>query len=158
MLAGAGDRQVVATTGANLFYVTDFFGGGIGIVRPDKTIVVTGVLESDRVKEIGKEVEVVKVKRRVDLEKVALKQLERGHVIIDREDMFRRYKRFTKKPELFLETRRLKDEEEINRIRRASRGLDRIFESLAEEIKPGRTEWEIGAEIMRTATLNEMTP
>lgn len=158
LLAGAGDRQVVATTGANLFYVTDFFGGGIGIVRPDKTIVVTGVLESDRVKEIGKEVEVVKVKRRVDLEKVALKQLERGHVIIDREDMFRRYKRFTKKPELFLKTRRLKDEEEINRIRRASRGLDRIFESLAEEIKPGRTEWEIGAEIMRTATLNEMTP
>jgi Xaa-Pro aminopeptidase/Xaa-Pro dipeptidase len=157
LLEGAKGAHVVAATSPNLFYLTDFFGGGIGVVKPDRTVVVTSALEADRVKEVGHEVEVVKVKRRVDLERLALRELGRGEVIIDSREAFKNSKRFRRAPEVFLETRRTKDEEEVARIKKASRGLDSIFESLEKVIKPGKTEWEIGAEVLRTAALNEMT-
>jgi Xaa-Pro aminopeptidase/Xaa-Pro dipeptidase len=52
----------------------------------------------------------------------------------------------------------VKDGEEIRRIARASRVLDDIFAALATEIRPGRTEWEVAAEVMRLATLGETVP
>ena len=158
LLAEAGGRQVLAATGPNLFYLTDFYGGGIGVVKPDRTIVVTSVLECDRAKEVGKEVEVVKVKKRADIEKVALSYLEKGKVVVDRDLEFAKGKRLRLKPEVYLEARRMKDQEELDRIGRASKGLDNIFRALEGVIRPGRTGWEIGAEIMRDATANQMTP
>lgn len=158
LLAAARGKQVVAATGSNIFYLTDFFGEGIAIAKPDRTVFVTSVLEYDRARELGHEVEVVKVKKRADMGEVVLGYLEKGKVVVDRDLVFGKPKRFKKKPETFLEARRIKDDEELARIRRASSGLDRIFESLTGVIRPGRTEWEIGAEVLRQATLAEMTP
>jgi len=158
VLAEAKGKQVLAATGPNLFYLTDFFGGGIGVVRPDKTILVTGPLECDRAGEVGREVEVVKVKKRADYEKAVSGFLEKGKVVVDRDLEFAKVKRFRKKPQVFLEARRIKDAEEVERIKRASKGMDAIFESLPGVIRPGKTEWDVGAEIMKLATLNEMTP
>ena len=158
LLSLAKGKQVVAMTGANLFYLTDFWGGGAAIVRPDRTVVITSPLEEDRASELGQEVEVVVVKGWKLIRAALARHLERGPVVIDDDSAFRGSKRFTRRADLFLEARRVKDEVEVERIEKASKGLDRIYEALTEQLRPGRTEWQVAAEVMKVATANELTP
>jgi Xaa-Pro aminopeptidase/Xaa-Pro dipeptidase len=158
MLALARGKQVVAMTAPNLFYLTDFFGGGVAIVRPDKTVVVTSPLEAARAGEVGNEVEVVVAKRSKDIIGVLMRRLGKGTAVVDDDRELRRFKRFKMRPDLFLEARRVKDETEVTRIRKASRGVDKVFEALPSELKAGRTEWEVAAEVMKLATAQGLTP
>lgn len=158
VLALAGGKQVVAMTPANLFYLTDFFGSGAGIVLPDKTVVLTSPLEAERAGEVGKEVEVVVVKRQKDAPAALLKRLERRAAYVDKDDEVKGSNRFKEKPDMFLEARRVKDETEVQRIREASKRVDKIFGDLPSLLKPGRTEWEVAGEIMKLATEQGLTP
>src|SRR5208337_1789586 len=137
LLSLAKGKQVVATTGANLFYLTDFWGGGAAVVRPDRTVVITTPLEVDRASELGQEVEVVVAKGRKRVREALSRRLGRGQVVVDDDSAFGGSRRITKDADLFLEARRVKDEVEVERIERASKGLDRIYEALAEELRPG---------------------
>lgn len=158
VLSLAKGRQVVAARGANLFWLTDFWGSGAAVVRDDKTVVVTSALEEDRCRALGKEVEVVTVRKWAEMPGALMKLLVKGDVITDDDAEFRRFRRFKMNPSLFLEARRVKDEVEVDRIREASKGLDRIFEALPRELRPGRTEWEVAAEVMKVATQSGLTP
>jgi len=158
LLSLAKGKQVAVMTGANLFYLTDFWGGGAAIVRPDKTVVITTPLEVDRASELGREVEVVVAKGWKLVHAALMKDLGKGPVVVDDDSAFKGSKRFSKRADMFLEARRVKDEVEVARIERASKGLDRIFEVLTKELRPGRTEWEVAAEVMKVATANELTP
>jgi Xaa-Pro aminopeptidase/Xaa-Pro dipeptidase len=158
VLSLAKGKQVVAMTGANVFYLTDFWGGGAAIVRPDRTVLITTPLEVDRASELGQEVEVVVAKGWKLVLTSLLKHLGKGPVVVDDDSQFRGSKRFSKRADLFLEARRVKDEVEVERIERASKGLDRVFEALTRELRPGRTEWEVAAEVMKVATADELTP
>ncbi len=157
-LSLAKGRQLVATTGANIFWLTDFWGAGAAIVHEDRTTVVTSVFEADRARELGNEVEVVAAGRWADILGVVARQMEKGVALTDDDRSMRRFKQFRMEPALFLEARRVKDEVELGRIKRASQGLDAIFEALPGVLKPGRTEWEVAAEVMKLATLNGLTP
>ena len=157
-LSLAGGKDLVAATGANLFWLTGFWGSGAGVVHDDRTVIVTSILEEDRANELGKEVEVIAVGRWAEVPTTLVKQLHRKVALVDDDRELRATGRFTAKPDLFLEARRVKEETEVERIRKASRGLDRIFEELPSLLKPGATEWEVAAEVMRLATLNELTP
>ncbi|MGD1055405.1 MAG: M24 family metallopeptidase [Nitrososphaerales archaeon] len=158
ILSLAKGKQVVAMTGANVFYLTGFWGGGAALVLPDKTVVITTPLEEDRASELGQEAEVVVAKGWKLAVAALVKRLGKGPVVVDDDSEFKGAKRFTKRADLFLEARRVKDEVEVARIEKASKGLDRIFEALTKELRPGRTEWEVAAEVMRVATVNELTP
>ena len=158
LLELAKGKHVVAATSANMFYATDFCGGGMAIVKPDRTVLVTSIMEADTAKQVGNEVEVVAVKRGKDVPAAVAKHLGRGEVLIDDDSQFGKSRRFTRKPSLFLEARRVKDDEEIRRITKASKVLDKIFASLESELRQGRTEWEVAAEVMRLATLGETVP
>jgi Xaa-Pro aminopeptidase/Xaa-Pro dipeptidase len=158
LLSLAKGKQVAAMTGANLFYLTDFWGGGAAVVRPDRTVVITTPLEVDRASKLGQEVEVVVAKGWKLVHTALMKQLGKGPVLVDNDSAFKGSGRFEMNSDLFLEARRVKDDVEIARIARASKGLDRIFEALTRELRPGRTEWEVAAEVMKVATANELTP
>ena len=158
VLSLAKGSKAVAMTPANLFYLTDFWGGGVAIVEPEKTLVITSPLEAHRAGELAREADVVVVKRWADVVGEVLKRTGRGEVVVDDDGSLREHRRFKMRPSVFLEARRVKDEEEVKRITRASRGLDRIYEELPGVLKPGVTEWEAGAEVMKLATLNELTP
>jgi Xaa-Pro aminopeptidase len=145
-------------TAANKFWLTGFWGGGAAIVLPDRTVVVTSPLEADRAKETGKEAEVVVARGWKDIPGVLMKRLEEGRVAVDDDSQMRGYKQVGLDTDLFLEARRTKDGEEIERIRRASAGLDKIFGELPGVLKAGRSEWEVAAEVMRLATEKELTP
>jgi Xaa-Pro aminopeptidase len=145
-------------TAANRFWLTGFWGGGAAIVLPDRAVVVTSPLEADRAKQTGKEVEVVVVGSWKEVPGALLRRLERGRVAADDDSLLRGDKRVGLDPNLFLESRRTKDREEIERIRRASAGLDKIFDELPGVLKSGRTEWEVAAEVMKVATEKKLTP
>jgi len=157
VIALAKGKQPVAMTGANLFYLTDFWGGGSAIVYPDRTVVITPPLESKRAEQQGQEVEVIEVKTWGDVSR-RVDETVRGKVVVDDNRELGKSDRYTADPRVFLRARRTKDEEEVARIRRASRGLDKIFEALSHELKIGRTEWEVAAEVMRIATREGLTP
>jgi Xaa-Pro aminopeptidase/Xaa-Pro dipeptidase len=158
VLALAAGKQVVAMTPVNLFYLTDFFGSGAGIVLSDKTVVVTSPLEAARAGEVGKEVEVVVAKKQKEDLRVLMSRLERRLVYVDKDDEVRGSNLFKMKQHLFLEARRVKDETEVQRIRGASMRLDKIFDALPSLLKPGRTEWEVAADVMKLATEQGLTP
>jgi len=158
LLSLARGKQVVAITAQNTFWLTDFYGDGAAIVRPDKTVVVTSPLEADRAAEVGKEAELIVARSLKDVSRVLMRQLERRKSVVDDDSGVRGQKGFVMRQDLFLQARRVKDEMEIGKIERASRGLDRVFDALPGELKPGRTEWEVAAEVMKLATQQGLTP
>ena len=157
ILSMAKGKQVAVFHAPNLFYLTDFLGGGAAIVHPDKTVVVTSPLEADRAGEMCKEAEIVVVKRWKDVEAEIDRQLDKGSVIVDQVAPGGK-KRFLAKPEMFVDARRVKDSLELERIRRACAGTDKTYEALEKSLKPGKTEWELAAEVMRVALEEGMTP
>lgn len=158
LLKMAKGKKVAAFTAPNLFYLTDFFGGGVGVVHPDKTVVVTYPLEADRASEMCKEAEIIVVKKRQEIARVVSKHLGSGGVVVDEEQKGAQSKRFDAKPEVFLEARRHKDRLELERIRKACAATDKTFRVLERELKPGRSEWELAAAVMESATEQGMTP
>ena len=158
LLSLAKGKPVVAMTGANMFYLTDFWGGGAAIVRPDKTVVITGPLEEKRASELGREVEVVTEKNWKLVISSVMRRAGRGQIVTDDNMAFKESKRFERRPDLFVEARRVKDGTEVARIEKASRGIDKVYEALTKELRPGRTEWEVAAEVVKVATANELTP
>jgi Xaa-Pro aminopeptidase/Xaa-Pro dipeptidase len=157
LLSLAKGKQVVAATAPNLFWLTSFFGGGVAVVHPDKTVVVTFPLEADRAGELCQEAEIVVVKKRKDLMKEVKRQLEKGKVAVDDVEGFKGG-RFKWNPQLFLDARRVKDELELDLIRKACAGTDKTYEALEKVMKPGKTEWQLAAEVMKVAVENGMTP
>ncbi len=153
----AKDNQVAVFTAPNLFWLTDFFGGGAAVVHPDKTVVITTPLEADRAGEVAKEAEIAVVKPNELMKEVA-KRLGRGRVVADEAAPGVKPGALDPSPNLFLEARRAKDELEMRRLRKACAGTDRVFEALEEELKPGKTEWELAAVVMKAAVEQEMTP
>ena len=148
----------MALTAANVFYLTDFFGSGAAIVHPDRTTVLASPLEADRAAEMCKEAEIVVVKKWKEASKEMEKLLGKGKVAVDSHDPRLESRRFRVKPELFLEARRTKDELELQRIREACAKTNKLYEALTSEMRPGRTEWQLAAEVMKLATEQGMSP
>lgn len=158
LLALAKGKQVAAMTAPNLFWLTSFFGGGAAIVHPDKTVVITSPLEADRAGELCQEAEIVVVKGWKEVGKEIERQLEKGSVLVDEEVRSGKSGRFKKSPQLFVDARRTKDEAEVELIRRACAGTDKTYEALEKTMKPGKTEWQLAAEVMKVALENGLTP
>ena len=154
----AKGKQVAVFTAPNLFYLTDFFGGGVAIVHPDKTEIITTPLEADRAQEVSEEADVVVVKKWADVTKEAAKRLGKEETVVDKGGVRLEGARVDPLEEAFLEARRAKDGDEIERIRKACAGTDRVFRELEKEIAPGKTEWELAGTVMKTATELGMTP
>jgi Xaa-Pro aminopeptidase len=66
--------------------------------------------------------------------------------------------RFNENPQLFLDARRVKDPLEIELIRKACAGTDRAYQALEQELRPGKTEWQLAADVMKVALEHGMTP
>jgi Xaa-Pro aminopeptidase/Xaa-Pro dipeptidase len=150
----SGFDTVIVSNPKNLFYLTDFWGGGIGIVEKDATVIVTSVMEERRATEGGKEATVVAAKGMAAMVE-AVKKRTSGKVLIDQYDP---KLKGTIGEGLFLEARRKKDAEEVLRISEGSRRVEKLYHLLEKEIRPGRTELEIAGEVMRMATADGLSP
>lgn len=154
--AASGFDNVMATNPKNLFYLTGFWGGGTGIVTPESTVLVTSVMEERRARETAAESDVIARSGGAEMEAAVKKILARGKTLTDEFD--KRMKGVTVDPGLFLRTRRTKDAEETARITKASEKIDDIYEMLEKTIRPGVTEIELAAEVMKMATEEHLSP
>lgn len=156
VLTAASDYDaVVITNPKNLFYLTDFWGGGIGIVKNEKTILVTSVMEERRANQSANEVEVIPTKGRAQQYERA-RGLIGGKVLSD--EFEEKLGRTTVNGDLFMRVRRRKDSEELARIERASRKVDGIYEMLQTTMRPGMSERQVAAEVMKQATEERLSP
>ncbi|MDA4122301.1 MAG: Xaa-Pro peptidase family protein [Thaumarchaeota archaeon] len=155
LLLASGFDNVVVADPKNLYYLTGFWGGGWGIVRPDATVLVTSVMEEKRATGSSHEAEVVTAPVRSDQVKAVKRLLAKGRTLIDSKDG---QVRGTVDTGPFIQARRKKDSEELSLIRGASERIDKIYEMLEKTIRPGLTELEIAAEVMKQATLDDLSP
>ncbi len=153
--AAKGFDSVVVTNPKNLFYLTDFWGGGIGVVREDRTVLLTSFMEERRATQSGKEVEVVPTSARSQ-QFDAARRMARGRIVTD--EFETNLGKSTVDAELFLGVRRKKDDEELARIGRASRKIEKVYEMLEKSMRAGMTEWQVAAGVMKLATEEELTP
>ena len=150
----SGFDTVIVKDPKNLFYLTDFWGGGVGIVDKDSMVIVTSVMEEQRATESGKEVVVLGVKGAAAAAE-AVKERTKGRVLTDEYDP---KLKGTLNESLFLDARRKKDAEEVGRIAEASNRIEELYRLLEKEIRPGRTEREIAGAVMQLATVEGLSP
>jgi len=157
LLRAANGNKIVAATPANVFWLTDFWGGGTAIVYDDRTMIFTSPLEVDRAEKLGNEVEVMMAKSWAEVPVAVMKSLGNGRMIVDDDIAFKGRKAVERKPEVFLGARSVKDEVEVERIKHASAVQDTIFEAFEKEIRPGKSEREIASEAMKIAVSSGLT-
>jgi Xaa-Pro aminopeptidase len=150
----SGFDTVIVKDPKNLFYLTDFWGGGVGIVDRDSMLIITSVMEEQRATGSGKEVVVQGVKGAAATAQ-AVKKHTKGKVLTD---AYEPNLKATFNASLFLDARRKKDAEEVSRIAEASKRIEQLYRLLETEIRPGRTEREIAGSIMRLATVEGLSP
>ncbi len=150
--------NVLVTKPQNLFYLTGFWGGGIGVVLDDRVVVITSMMEKERAKESTTGTEVVGVSTSSEIWDEARSRLRKGSSVADSNIDRKIAVNLTVDDGLFLKARRTKDREEIEKILTASRKIDRIYELIEREVREGMTEREVAAEVLRAATLEGLTP
>ena len=150
----AGYDTIVVTNPKNLFYLTDFWGGGVGVLSGESMTLVTSVMEERRALESVEEVEVVAAKGAKAMGQQVTRRAK-GKVLLDDFDEHLRGKI---DPGLFLRARRKKDEEEVSRIAEASKRIEKLYKLLEATIRPHRTETEIASELMALSTAEGLSP
>lgn len=152
----AGNRKILVNSPVNLFYLTDFFGSGIGIIYKDKTLIITNKMEQSRAEKFALESEVISLENWQEYRKVIPRYLD-NECITDNLVGLEGLKSIKQDKTIFIRARRRKDSEEIKRITHASKIIDSIFSLLEKEIRPGRTEFEIASYAMKEAIENGAT-
>lgn len=156
LLEASNWKDVIVALPANLFYVTDFFGSGYGVVKEDKTVLITSMLEKLRAERFAAETEIV-ISKNWNKAWMEVKKFVSGNCVIDSNKGLGKLKSLREDENLFLKVRRRKDEFELQRIKKASEIIDRIYSRLEKEIRPGRTEFELASYAVQEAIRNGAT-
>lgn len=142
----------------NLFYLTGFWGEGIGILENNgKTTIIAPELEVDRAKSESKECQVIKSQRGAALLTTLTPLLKTKKICLDCQsyEIITSLKKFLPKiipnSEPFHQARMIKDEKEIQILRQASKILDEMFDLCTQKIKKGLKEYELQAILMSYA-------
>jgi Xaa-Pro aminopeptidase/Xaa-Pro dipeptidase len=149
-------ENIVVRTPQNIFYLTNFWGSGVAIVKKDRTILITTPLEKDRARDTAMETEVIGAGNEAALWKAASRHLIRGESVVDSRTPFDH--KMAESPALFLKARREKDDDEVARIKSASEKIDKIFVYLEGKLRAGMSERVMASEVMRFATVEGLTP
>ena len=158
-----GYDSLVAFTPENLYYMTGFWGEAVGILTQNDTTIVVPELESDRAKAESQDCTVQSSERGVRLIPQVSSLLDKkGSPCTDCPDyttmklLLKDAPNITHDTKPFLNTRMIKDNTEIRRLRQASRIIDGLFDTCTASIRPGRTELELQAILMSEAIKQNM--
>lgn len=148
------------------FYLTEassgIFEGSILVVKPNKLSIITSELEEQSARETGHEV--IVANRRNDMEEAIKKELKDADVVglnytaISLET-YRRLlriipeKRFVDVSASIAECRRIKNENEIRKLKEAAKIGSEAFEKFISKLREGMTERELAAEVVHEMML-----
>ncbi|MFQ6025146.1 MAG: M24 family metallopeptidase [Nitrosopumilaceae archaeon] len=158
-----GCDTLVAFEPENLFYMTGFWGEGIGVLEKNGTTsIIAPLLEVARAKEESIDCDVIKSERGKIALSTAVSKLKGKKVCTDSQnyDVVVSLKKSISvvKPSTdpFYRAREIKDSSEIAILKKASRILDEMFDLCANTIKRGQSEAELQTILMSYAMQHEM--
>lgn len=138
----------------DIFYLTGFWGEGIYVISETLSKLIVPKLEYSRALRMSKYCDVISSERGKTLTDSLFNQLNQNYEVFYSNNNHYIIKELGKKMGNRIiiadhnpveKLREIKDEQEIDNIRRASKIIDRLFEVATKEIKVNRTEEEIQA-------------
>ncbi|RMF31107.1 MAG: aminopeptidase P family protein [Candidatus Nitrosothermus koennekii] len=138
---------LVAFEPENIFYLTGFWGEAIAVLNKYDLLLIAPKLEVERAKK--SRATVIESERGSDMINILAENMN-GRVCTDCNDynIFKQLEKVanvTYNTDIFYNARVIKDDDEINSIKKASMLLDKLFSIAEKEIKIGMSELEIQA-------------
>jgi Xaa-Pro aminopeptidase/Xaa-Pro dipeptidase len=150
--------NIVAFEPENIFYMTGFWGEVIALLNSDGLKLVSPKLEVARARKGSRNCEIIESERGSDMLKSLLSNLGQGNVCTDCNDYSTLQKirqkigkRLVHNIAPFHNARKIKDDNEIEIIAKASRILDGLFAVCEEKIKAGMSEKQLQALLLYEA-------
>ena len=147
----------------NLFYMTGFWGEAIGILeKGEKTTIIAPELEVGRAKEEAENCNVVTGERGVGLISSLISKTKKNKVCTDSNDLSimttlkKSIPTIKSSTEPFYNSRIIKDQKEIQILKKGSKIIDEMFEICSNKMKIGQKESELQAILMAYAIEQQM--
>ena len=158
-----GCDTVVTFEPENLFYMTGFWGEAIGLLEKNgKTTIIAPELEVGRAREESEDCEVVAAERGIGLITSLTKRIKKNRVCTDCQNysimmsLKKSIPKIKSNIEPFYNARIIKDEKEIQILKKASKIIDEMFDICSKKIKVGQKESELQTILMTYAMEQEM--
>lgn len=158
-----GCDTLVAFEPENLYYMTGFWGEAIGLLEKDgKTTIISPELEVGRAKSESKNCEIITSERGEGLISKLVSKINNKKVCTDcqsyttMESLKKSVKGIKHSTEPFYNSRIIKDTEEINVLKKASKIIDEMYELCTKKVKKGQSESELQTILMSYAMEHEM--
>ena len=147
----------------NLFYMTGFWGEAIGLLEKNgKTTIIAPELEVGRVREESVDCDVITAERGTGLISSLVEKIKKNHVCTDCQnysDMIslkKSVKNIKSSTEPFYNSRIIKDEKEVQILKKASKIIDEMFNICLKKMKVGQKESELQTILMVYAMEQQM--
>ena len=153
----AGYNAVAAFQPENLYYTTGFWGEAVAICTDDRLALIVPKLEVLRAEDTSRGCDIIPSDRGNDFVKNILENIrDKKKLCIDKSDSFTlNYiqkelgrKNVDVNNEVFLQTRAIKDRQELRRISRCAQIIDTLYEICKDEIRVGMSEQELQAKLI----------
>jgi len=147
----------------NLFYMTGFWGEAIGLLEKNgKTTIIAPELEVGRAKEESEDCDVITAERGEGLITSVIKKIKKNQVCTDCQNysvmmsLKKSIPKIKSSTEPFYNARIIKDEKEIQILKKASKIIDEMFQICSKKMKVGQKESELQTILMTYAMEQEM--
>lgn len=147
----------------NLFYLTGFWGEAIGILeKGGSTTIIAPELEVGRAKEESKECSVITGERGIGLISSLKSKIQKNKVCTDCNDfsimttLKKSIPKIKSSTMPFYNSRIIKDEKEVQILKKGSKIIDEMFEICSNRMKVGQRESELQAILMAFAIEQQM--
>jgi Xaa-Pro aminopeptidase/Xaa-Pro dipeptidase len=158
-----GCDTLIAFEPENLFYMTGFWGEAIGMLeKGGKTTIIAPELEVGRVKEESENCDIITAERGMGLISSLTNKIKKNTVCTDCQNysvmtsLKKSVPRIKSSTEPFYNSRMIKDEVEINILKKASKIIDEMYELCNKKMKVGQKESELQTILMSYAMEQKM--
>lgn len=142
----------------NLFYTTGFWGEAIGILEKNgNTFIIAPELEVGRAKDESKDCQIITSERGSGLISTLVKKIKKNRVCTDCQNysvmnsLKKTIPKIKASTDPFYNARSIKDEKEVNMLKKGSKIIDDMFELCTQKAKIGQKESELQSILMSYA-------
>jgi Xaa-Pro aminopeptidase/Xaa-Pro dipeptidase len=147
----------------NLFYMTGFWGEAIGLLEKNgKTTIIAPELEVGRAREESEDCNVITAERGTGLISSVIEKIKKNQVCTDCQNysimmsLKKSIPKIKSSTEPFYNSRIIKDQKEIQILKKASKIIDEMFEICSKKMKVGQKESELQTILMTYAMEQQM--
>ena len=158
-----GCNTLVTFEPENLFYMTGFWGEAIGLLEKNgKTTIIAPELEVGRAREESEDCDVITGERGTSLISSIVKKIKKDRVCTDCQNysimmsLKKSIPKIKSSTEPFYNSRIIKDQKEIQILKKASKIIDEMFEICSKKMKVDQKESELQTILMTYAMEQQM--